>query len=129
MASDFAYMYAGMRAQATDAAGNNLGIGSVKSQIDDMNLEILGNYETSNEVRLPHGLIMTLTRSGNNTFVPTFYKDNPGLMGGRIPVRRDDLESKANLPKGAMSVDDIYSWLGESETLQAKMQGAVPVQR
>jgi hypothetical protein len=109
-------MMAGQAMKPTDVKGNPTGVPSIATQMLDVSPESLRQGELSAPFHLPRGMEMELLAAGDGTYRPVFYRQSPGMMGGRIPIRPDDV----GVPDGNMSISDLYEWLGKTMAPQAE---------
>ena len=96
-------MYDGMQVSASDMYGVSSGQGSLKSQVDLLNLPYLKALETSPDVYLNNGLKLNLTSDGNGNYVPSFYRQK---AAGKVYTQAEKDEALRKYNASAYLVPD-----------------------
>jgi hypothetical protein len=112
-------MFIGSNAIASSNDGTATGAGSVHDQVLSSDVNLLKEGEESNYIYLPHGTAVKFEAIGDGTYLPKMY--NVTQTGAGTGYQRI-ADADVGLT-GSMSVEDFYSWLGQSSKLHPGVVG------
>jgi hypothetical protein len=112
-------MFIGSNAIASSNDGTATGVGSVHDQVLSSDVNLLKEGEESNYIYLPHGTAVRFEAIGDGTYLPKMYNVTQTAAGtGYERIADADVGLT-----GSMSVEDFYSWLGQSSKLHPGVVG------